>query len=307
MKKIILSTFLAIAAVSQVLAQTSADSQVCAGIASETQRAACLASQDDVGTSPSASSQTSQTQTSQTSQTTSGTPSIAGDEVCGSSATTECKLTDLTKMGKSLLFYFTMLGGAILVLFIALRLVSAWFAYRAGNTNAIKQAGEWAFNAAIGFLIIFAVAGGLFLGGLSYLGTQPWATKLFKLLSDMFVEHAYAATTDTSTQLLPNALGTNSAYELLLAGINLGMRFFVYPAIIVMWVWSGFQFVYSQGNPEGLKKARSWLMWAAIITVVAIMLQGFLVALKNTANKILSQRSSQGIVLVRGEQGRISS
>jgi hypothetical protein len=307
MKKIILSTFLAIAAVSQVLAQTSADSQVCAGIASETQRAACLASQDDVGTSPSASSQTSQTQTSQTSQTTSGTPSIAGDEVCGRDSTTECKLTDLTKMGKSLLFYFTMLGGAILVLFIALRLVSAWFAYRAGNTNAIKQAGEWAFNAAIGFLIIFAVAGGLFLGGLSYLGTQPWATKLFKLFSDMFVEHAYAATTDTSGQLLPNALGTNSAYDLLLAGINLGMRFFVYPAIIVMWVWSGFQFVYSQGNPEGLKKARSWLMWAAIITVVAIMLQGFLVALKNTANKILSQRSSQGIVLVRGEQGRISS
>jgi hypothetical protein len=239
-----------------------------------------------------------------TAGTTAGiTQSVSGDEVCGGASTSDdpaankCTANDFKEIGKRLLVIFTMLGGAVLVIMIAVRLVMSWYAYRSGDAGAIKRAGEQAFNAAMGFLIIFAVFGGLYLALLNYLGTQEWTVQLFKLFSDMLVPlvpHAYAAPTasPTADQLLPNAFGSNSAYDILLAGINLGMRFFVYPAIIVMWVWSGFQFVYSRGNPDGLTKAKSWLFWAFIITVVAIMLQGFLIAFKNTANKVLGNTSA---------------
>lgn len=244
-----------------------------------------------------------QTPAPATTGTTAGvTQSVSGDEVCGgiapkdsnNPAANECTAQDFKEIGKRLLVIFTMLGGAVLVIMIAVRLVMSWYAYRSGDAGAIKRAGEQAFNAAMGFLIIFAVFGGLYLALLNYLGTQDWAVQLFKLFSDVFVPHAYAApvAAPSDSALLPNAFGSNSAYDILLAGINLAMRFFVYPAIIVMWVWSGFQFVYARGNPEGLSKAKSWLFWAVIITVVAIMLQGFLIAFKNTANKVLGNTST---------------
>jgi hypothetical protein len=241
-----------------------------------------------------------QTAAPATTGTTAGvTQSVSGDEVCGSSAATECSAKDFKEIGKRLLLIFTLLGGAVLVIMICVRLVMSWYAYRSGDAGAIKRAGEQAFNAAMGFLIIFAVFGGLYLALLNYLGTQDWAVQLFKLFSDAFVPHAYAQTAGTE-QLLPNAFGSTSAYDILLAGINLAMRFFVYPAIIVMWVWSGFQFVYARGNPEGLTKAKSWLFWAFIITVVAIMLQGFLLAFKNTANKVLGNTASAIVVPAQG-------
>lgn len=235
-------------------------------------------------------------QTSVSATTAGVTQSVSGDEVCGGKSKTndpaanECSVKDFKEIGKRLLVIFTMLGGAVLVIMVAVRLVMSWYAYRSGDAGAIKRAGEQAFNAAIGFFIIFAVFGGLYLALLNYLGTQPWAVQLFKLSSDALISHAYAA--GRTDGLLPNAFGSDSAYDILLAGINLAMRFFVYPAIIVMWVWSGFQFVYAQGNPDGLNKAKSWLFWAFIITVVAIMLQGFLVAFKNTANKVLGNQST---------------
>ncbi len=288
MKKTTLSALFASLLIASVVslsyAQTSGTD--CNQIANEGARSACFAAQgqDDV-TPTSATPATGGAQPAL-----GGTPSISGDEVCGSTATTECTPTHFKEISKRLLVILTMLGGAVLVIMICIRLVISWYAYRSGDAGAIKRAGEQAFNAMVGFFIIFAVFGGLYLALLSYFGTQPWATQLFKLFSDAFIPHAYAQT--SAPQLLPNALGSNSAYDILLAGINLGMRFFVYPAIIVMWVWSGFQFVYARGNPDGLSKAKSWLFWAVIITVVAIMLQGFLLAFKNTAQKILPATSS---------------
>jgi hypothetical protein len=234
-----------------------------------------------------------------------GAQSISGDEVCGATAQTTCTPAHFKQIGQRLLVIFTTLGGALLVIMIAVRLVRSWYAYRAGNANAIKEAGQNAFNAVMGFLIIFAVFGGLYLALLNYLGTQPWAVQLFRLFSDALIPHAYAAT--TTDQLLPNAFGSNSAYDILLSGINLGMRFFVYPSIIVMWVWSGFQFVYAQGNPDGLMKARSWVFWAFIITIVALMLQGFLLAFKNTANRVLGGSAPQSITIPVGERAALWS
>lgn len=209
------------------------------------------------------------------------TASISGDGLCGASATSTCNISHVKTIIQKLFYAFVVVGGSALVLMTAIRLVQSWFAYRAGNASAIKEAGEKTFQGVIGFFLFFAVLGGLLAAGLSYLGAQPWATKFLQLLSGLFVEYAYAAETQ-----FQNPLMSNNLFDLLLAGMNLAMRFFVYPALIVMWVWSGFQFVYSQGNPDGLKKARSWLFWAFLITAIAFMLQGFLLALKATALKI---------------------
>ena len=87
-------------------------------------------------------------------------------------------------------------------------------------------------------------------------------------------------------QLLPNFLSANSLYDFLLAVVRLFMRF-VYLALIVMWVWTGFAFVQAQGSPEGINKAKQWLWRAFVSTLVIFMLQTFLTALKGTVEKIL--------------------
>ena len=216
------------------------------------------------------------------------TASISGDELCGATADTACNFTHVKTIFQKVLYAFVIIGGSALVLFISIRLVQAWYAYRSGNAGAIKQAGENIFQGIIGFFIVFSVLGGIRAAGLSYLGTKPEFLKFLELISEAFVPHAYAV----EEGLLPNPLGSNSLLDLILAGMNLAMRFFVYPALLIMWVWSGFQFVFSRGNPEGLKKARSWLLWAFLVTVISFMLQGFLLALKATALKIAPQNAA---------------
>jgi hypothetical protein len=208
--------------------------------------------------------------------------SISGDDLCGASSTAKCTPAALKTLGTKVLSLFVLLGSVLLVLAIAVRVVMSWYAYRAGDAGAIKRAGQQAFNAFIGFIIVFAVFGGVFMILLNTLGAQPWVGKLLQMFSEAFVPHAYAVGTQ-----LPNPLGSNSLYDILISAASLALRFFVYPAVIAMWVWSGFQFIYSQGNPDGLNKAKSWLFWAFIITVITFSLQGFLLAFRGTAEKIV--------------------
>lgn len=217
-----------------------------------------------------------------------GTASISGDEVCGATADTKCGISNLKAIAQNILYTFVAIGSAAMFVFIAYRLIQSQFAVMQGNAGARMVASKNIFNALVGFFIIVALFGGLFIFGLGALGAQSWTTKLLQLLSDAFIPHAYAA----NDKLLPNPLFANNLFDLILAIVSLVIKFFVYPAIITLWVWSGFQFVYSQGNPEGLKKAKSWLLWTVIITVVIFTLQGFLLAFKNTAQKIAPQSSA---------------
>lgn len=217
-----------------------------------------------------------------------GSRSISGDDLCGSSASTICGVKDIKSIGQSLAYAFVLIGGSALVLLIAIRLVQAWFAYRAGNANAINDSGKKIWNGLVGFFMFIVIIGGFLMAALSYLGTKPEFLKILQLFAGFFVEHAYAA----NDGLLPNPTTFNNLFDLILAALALAMRFFIYPSLIVMWVWSGFQYVYAQGNPEGLKKAHSWLFWAFLITAITFMLQTFLFALKATALKIAPQNAA---------------
>jgi hypothetical protein len=214
-------------------------------------------------------------------QTGAGT-SIAGDDLCGKDATDKCTPEDLRQMAKKVVSLVVVLGTALLVIVILYQLVMSWFAYANGDTGAIKRAGVAAFNRFIGFAIVIAVAGGFLFAVLTAFGTKPEFLKLLQFFSSGFIEHAHAQTTG-----LQNPLGSNSLYDILLSGIRLILQFFIYPALIAMWVWSGFQFIYARGNPTGLQKAKAWLLWAFIITLVAFALQGFLAAFKGTADIII--------------------
>ncbi len=90
----------------------------------------------------------------------------------------------------------------------------------------------------------------------------------------------------TTTSFLPNPLKITNAYDLFIALIRVVIRWFVYPGIIAAWLFSGFSFVLAQGNPEKLVKARRWTMWAAIITAVIFMSEGFLLAIRGTITQI---------------------
>jgi hypothetical protein len=240
-----------------------------------------------------------------------GAPSISGDEVCGGLTSdgkaNPCKVSDLKKVVKGILTTVVTLGLPLLVVFIVYRFVVAWFYLRQGNTNAYKEALKKSSQAVLGFLIVIGVFGGIFLIMLKFFTVQDGPLKILNIISMAFIPHAYAATGG----MLPNFLGVDNLYDFILLTLRFAMRFFIYPALIIMWVWSGFAFVTAQGNPEGLKKARTWLMWAVITTLVVFMVQGFLIALQGSVKKILpgasvSTESTQTITAGPQTDGRVA-
>lgn len=91
---------------------------------------------------------------------------------------------------------------------------------------------------------------------------------------------------------LPNPTGFCSLYDFVLGIINMAMKFFLYPAMIVVWVWSGFSYVAAQGAPEKLLKAHKLLIAAFVTTLIVFTIQGFLTAVKGSVNNILSVQST---------------
>ena len=212
--------------------------------------------------------------------------SISGDTLCGSwngtAIVKRCGLPQIGTMMKSVLKLVIGLGLPLLVVFVVYRFIMAWFALQQGNAGAYKLALKQSGNAIIGFFFVVALFGGLLMVVLKYFGVKDQPLQLLKLFSDAFIPHAYAQTTQ-----LPNFIGANNLYDLILSILRLVMMFFVYPALIVIWVWTGFAFVMAQGAPEALNKAKKWLMWAVVTTLVIFLLQAFLTAAKGTVEKVL--------------------
>jgi hypothetical protein len=89
-----------------------------------------------------------------------------------------------------------------------------------------------------------------------------------------------------SAALLPNALGVTDLYDFLLLLIRLFVRWFVFPALVFAWLYTGLQFVFAQGNPGKIKEARTWLLWVFIATFIIMLSEAFAFALRATINQI---------------------
>ncbi len=314
---------------------------------------------------------------------------ISGDEVCGSVGD-KCGADDLKKIFQGIFSTIIAIGTPLLVVFVIYRFVMAWYALNQGNANAYKEATQKAGQAILGFLVIVALFGGLFLGMLRFFGVNEPMLKLLDDITEVVVPRAYAAPvpknacptkpqglpcltdsdktgfctgpsqcselnpasvlvpkgncggrygtgvsclTDNGEQgacytsycvkllpelapvaqpqtpqaptetpppaqapantatTLPNPVGVTSLYDFILSALALVMRFFIYPALIGMWVWSGFNYVLAQGAPEKLAKNHKLLMWAFISTLIVFVTQGFLTALRNSVQKVLPATS----------------
>ena len=194
-----------------------------------------------------------------------GTRSLAGDEVCGATAGSKCTLDNAKSIVKTTLYYILGLGTILLGVVIIFRILAAVKAYYVdNNAGALKKAGSDLFNSIIGFIVIVLVIGGVFVALLTFLGVKADFLKVF---SDALVPTAYAqaapCTPGEANCGFTNPLGVSSLYDFVLLVVRLFIRWFIYPGIIVMWIWSGFAFVTAQGRPEQLKKAKSWLPPAA--------------------------------------------
>jgi preprotein translocase subunit SecG len=215
--------------------------------------------------------------------------SISGDEVCGATASSKCTINDLKSITTNVMTYVIGLGFPILVAVILYRFIMAWFALQQGNAGAYKEALKKSLNASLGFLLIVALLGGVMYVMLKYFGVKDGPLqllKIFSLIQDAFIPHAYAQAT-SSTGYLPNPLAVNNLYDFILSIVRLIIRFFLYPALIVIWVWTGFGFVAAQGNPEALTKVKKWLLWAFVTTILVFMIQAFLLAAQGTVKRIL--------------------
>jgi hypothetical protein len=224
---------------------------------------------------------------------------ISGDEICGqwdpvlNKIKNPCEVKSIGVISKRILTYVIGLGLPLLVVFIVYRFVMAWFALQQGNASAYKDALNKSWNAALGFFLIVALFGGLLFTLLKFLGVKDsGGLQFFNFFSEAFVTHAYA---QGAPQTLPNPLGVTNLYDFILSILRLIMRFFIYPMMITIWVWTGFGFVMAQGNPEGLSKAKKWLIWAFVTTLVVFMLQAFLIAIRGTVNAILPGAATQGV------------
>ncbi|MFA5132072.1 MAG: hypothetical protein WC444_01950 [Candidatus Paceibacterota bacterium] len=208
------------------------------------------------------------------------TKSISGNDLCGATAQTECNVTNFKAMVSSLLSLFTVIGSVFVVLVLVVRMVMIVWARKDPSGAALKKVGYEAFQSLIGFVVVFAIAAGALTFILKSFGVQDFILKLF---SEAFVTHAYA---DTGS-LLPNPTTMNNLYDVLLSLARIIIRWFVYPSIVGMWLFSGFAYVYAQGKPEELKKAHSYTLLAAIITIAVVMVQGFVFAVRNTALQVI--------------------
>lgn len=209
--------------------------------------------------------------------------SISGDALCGSSTTTACNFTHLKSLVKGVMYFIIGLGLPLLIVIIAYRFIMAWFAAAQGQTGTYKEAIKKAAQSILGFLILIALFGGVLTVALEYLGATDPVVKLLKLISSSLVETAHAQ----DVPLLPSPIKDTNLYDFLLKILAMVMRFFIYPALIVMWVVTGFSFILAQGKPDALSKAKKLIIAATISTFVVVMIQAFLIAAKGTVEQIL--------------------
>lgn len=193
-----------------------------------------------------------------------------------------CTVDDFVTIVKGAVVLLLMICLPLLVVYVVYRFVIAWYQVANGNSSAYRDAVKKAGNAIFGFFMaVLVFGGGLFLL-LKIFGAKDFTLKLLNLFSQAFVPHAYAA---GGTLPLPTTF--TNLFDFILAVLRVVMRFFIYPALIAMWAWTGFSFVYAQGRPEALAKAKKLLFWATISTFIVFITQGAITAMKGTAEQIV--------------------
>ncbi len=187
------------------------------------------------------------------------------------------------KTGFSWIVAFSATFITVLILFYL-----AWGPVKAmlagGKPEVISEYRSKATGAVISFAVLVATFG-LAYWLMSALGVSQWILKVFQpLFSTELIPHAYAETGEYFSSPIE---GTDTLYDFLLLLVRLLVRWFIYPAIIAMWIYTGFSYVAAQGNPEKITKSHKWLFIAVATTVISFLAESFMFAIRDTVNAIL--------------------
>ncbi len=213
---------------------------------------------------------------------------LSGDAVCGA-GDKACTFADLKKILSSTFLFLLQIAIAFLLLMIMYS--AAQVMTSQDKAGALKEAKTRLWNVLLGFLLITLVAGGGYLAFLSYFNIESKfltpITNLFSVnLSDVL---PFAQAHAQDAEKLPNPLGTTTnLFDFLGMLVSLVIRWFVFPVIIFSWLYTGFQYVYAQGNPQKLMEAHKWLWWTLIGTFTIMLAEGFTLALQGTFKQFFS-------------------
>ena len=85
---------------------------------------------------------------------------------------------------------------------------------------------------------------------------------------------------------LSNPLGTTADIPSFIQKILDGVIIILTPVVVVMFLWTGFQFVKAQGAPEELTAAKSSLLWTVIGAALVLGAKGFSLVIAATITKL---------------------
>ncbi|MDQ5962767.1 MAG: hypothetical protein QG653_574 [Patescibacteria group bacterium] len=210
---------------------------------------------------------------------------IAGDAVCGG-GTTPCTFADLAKIFKKTFLVLLQLALAFVIVMIMWSAVQVMTAQ--DKAGALAQAKTRLTNVVLGILVITLVASGGYVALLTFFKVDPQflnaIKSLFSSAHDLIpVVHANAQGT------LPNPVpGVNNFIDFIGLIVQLIIRWFVVPVVIFSWAYTGFQYVYAQGNPQKLVDAHKWLLWTVVGTITIMLAEGFTAALRGTFSQLFS-------------------
>jgi hypothetical protein len=212
--------------------------------------------------------------------------SVSGDSYCGGGGK-PCSLGQIGGVIRAFLTNVVLrIGIVVLFLYIMLVIAQTLKAKAENKPDALKEAYKRITNALLGFLMLMAAVSGFLYFLIQFIGVKA---QFLQFLLSGFVDIAYAQT----PTYLENPVTSVSLYDFLLVVVRLFIRFFIFPGVIFMWVYTGFSFVQAQGKPDAINKAKSWLLWATVCTILIFVVEGFLFALRNTVNQILPGVTTQ--------------
>lgn len=96
---------------------------------------------------------------------------------------------------------------------------------------------------------------------------------------------AFAAVSAGQGGGLTNPIGTTSLATFLANLLKLVAQI-AFPIIVLFLVYVGFLFVSSQGNPEKIKEARGYFLWAIVGALLVLGAQALSLAIKATVDQL---------------------
>lgn len=187
-----------------------------------------------------------------------------------------CDMTQLYSTVKKT--YATIVGLGLMIGFVRLIYIGLKGIEKADNAGALKEVKESAFNLVV-YGALFAGAIPLFALLIKELGFATPFLDMFKRFSELPVLlTAYADTTSG----LPQVVRIDNPIDIFMLFISVFVKWICYPVLLGYWAYSGFLFVFAQGNPQDIQKAKHHLWYTFVVTIVVMVAQAFLLLLRKS-------------------------